>query len=359
MNLDSDKDSDDDIDDGYSFNSLFKTSTNTNDQPFYFHSYSIKTTCESTEIVFRYSFNDSIYIQPSLILPFDLSPYQSSPQSSCKVHKIIQSIGLCVLLWFWMGFASKIIVISSTFHLTSSEIEFWQDFYDNITSEFLFKHRLMFRPKIVVVSAEDSDGVVKKECQTEVRRNDGEEKWDEDEGKRNEGEGTRDVDVVEGKRKDEGEGERDVVEERLKDRSQEEIDDNSRVLLPVGGGKDSLVGEQSIIHRIASIEGLPADTCIAYSYSIYCILDCVAWLILHEQGINPNLIYIADRLDEYEENNQLQTLIETLQTIQSTRLHVLTHNFDCPGECFVVSIPLRVLFTCNDLFCHRVAVLTV
>lgn len=88
--------------------------------------------------------NDNIYINKV----FD--DLENSP----RFFRIILSIGLCILPWYWMGFACKSIVIEeeATRGLMNDEmLDFWDDLYNNVLLEFMYMHKLSWHISIRVV----------------------------------------------------------------------------------------------------------------------------------------------------------------------------------------------------------------
>lgn len=70
-------------------------------------------------------------------------------------HNLLVHVGLCVLPWYWMGFNCREIRVEAGF-LTSKQVDFWEDFYQDVLSEFLFLHGVdRDRLKIHVMAAPD------------------------------------------------------------------------------------------------------------------------------------------------------------------------------------------------------------
>ena len=58
---------------------------------------------------------------------------------------LLFSIGMCILPWYWMGFATKVIEIDERvgrFH--PSVIDYWTEVYNNVLLEYLYLNRLDF-----------------------------------------------------------------------------------------------------------------------------------------------------------------------------------------------------------------------
>ncbi|KAF4133747.1 hypothetical protein GN958_ATG17084 [Phytophthora infestans] len=57
------------------------------------------------------------------------------------VRNALLHIGLCILPWFWMGYNCKYIRIEAGY-LDSEQVHFWEEFYQNVLSEYLYLHGL-------------------------------------------------------------------------------------------------------------------------------------------------------------------------------------------------------------------------
>ena len=168
-------------------------------------------------------------------------------------YTIVLSIGLAVLPWIWMGFVTKSIIIKSSVHmnmLTTDMQSFWNNLFNNTLIEFIYLHRHIggvvdmlpfqlnfedYNDSVVILSSNN------------------------------------------------------VSNESLE----------STVLLPIGGGKDSLV----------------------------------AWYLTSRQsGIQPSLLYVADGLYEYEGNWRLQAICDKLLALNNntsvrTSINIVRHVF--------------------------------
>ena len=212
----------------------------------------LQVTAEDPSTVrFHYSLgsssaDDFLPLSSCLILPVDLlscgktaADIIDSKQGKC--YELILCIGMCKLLWFWMGFATPLIVLSSEICFPSRFLPFWQSFYSNILAEFSFVHRLSFLPSIQLPEdAPRVDGCTACDAQTQARP--------------------------------------------------------GSVLLPLGGGKDSLV----------------------------------ALRLLQQQSKQPTMIYIADQPLEFENNSLLRSLVQEIQRESpEIDLILLKHDFHC------------------------------
>lgn len=140
-------------------------------------------------------------------------------------YPLLFPIGMCVLLWYWMGFGSKRIQISNQISSLLPDIHeillFWTNFYNNIMLEYMYINHLDFTIEIF----------------TEYRAL--------------------------------------PAPIRSSTSSASKLAFNQQVLVPIGGGKDSLV----------------------------------VWHLLEEQGLNTSLLYVADGPTEYEESWRIQQLL--------------------------------------------------
>ncbi|RYY84194.1 hypothetical protein EON63_09730 [archaeon] len=63
-------------------------------------------------------------------------------------YRTLFSIGMCVLPWFWMGFATRRVVISARTaqlaELTEDMMRYWREAYAHILAEFVYVNRLNF-----------------------------------------------------------------------------------------------------------------------------------------------------------------------------------------------------------------------
>ena len=106
------------------------------------------------EEVFR--FEDIVLSEDQIQFTFSLNhlrftsdihlPTSISSVPALEPHRtLLFSIGMCVLPWYWMGFATKVIEISSKigkFH--PGIIEYWVEVYNNVLLEYLYLNKLDF-----------------------------------------------------------------------------------------------------------------------------------------------------------------------------------------------------------------------
>jgi hypothetical protein len=76
------------------------------------------------------------------------------------LRRIVFSLGMNILLWFWMGFATDRIIIDPVLYLSlninqSSFISYWQTFYDNILAEYYYVNKLFQKRAVIEIEIPD------------------------------------------------------------------------------------------------------------------------------------------------------------------------------------------------------------
>ena len=108
------------------------------DYSFYFAAMSTKkitaSTGVSTEVTFEFSYNRGRPMHSRMVLGGELD-------DSHRKHLL--SIGMCVLPWFWMGFATKRIIIEVE-GVTDLMIRFFSTLYSNVLLEFCERNATSF-----------------------------------------------------------------------------------------------------------------------------------------------------------------------------------------------------------------------
>jgi hypothetical protein len=176
----------------------------------------------STEVCFHFEYGDA-QMRSMLLVP--ASPAELA---SARYRRILFSIGMCVCPWFWMGWGCRRIHLGekvTTGVISQEMVDFWQEVYDNVLLEFMFVHQ-RFEGGCGPVQITTTPG--------------------------------------------------SMVERRLyiSDRVMIKQSSDRRVLVPLGGGKDSLV----------------------------------AWHMSKCNGENPTLMYTADGFFEFQESWRLRYL---------------------------------------------------
>ena len=97
-------------------------------------------------VAIKFSFilpNNQACSSMMLIDGFDL--YEANRELSIEKYRTVFSIGMCVLCWFWMGFACRDIAISdklvSHLKFTQEMRQFWTECLNGILAEFMYVHR--------------------------------------------------------------------------------------------------------------------------------------------------------------------------------------------------------------------------
>eukprot|EP01041_Mallomonas_annulata_P012671 gene12671-26686_t len=113
-----------------------------NDDIFYFRMITVNNTESSSEILFHYNFSNEIDIESKIVLDKSISDK--------NVEKTIISIGMCILTWYWMGYGCpKIVLERKIGHVTDAMLDFWKDFYKNILLEFVYMNKGVDIPSII------------------------------------------------------------------------------------------------------------------------------------------------------------------------------------------------------------------
>ena len=90
------------------FESLFKEK-NPEESVFYFKRIDVERDMGICNVTFTFNFDNTIDLSCTLTIAEDLSNIDSE-----TLARMFLSIGLCALPWYWMGFASRRIVIEES-----------------------------------------------------------------------------------------------------------------------------------------------------------------------------------------------------------------------------------------------------
>lgn len=122
------------------------------EEVFTFESMSVKhlTESEELEVTYEYSMNhDDMFVSKFYLQIPGLSGEEvsmSQLDQDISLLRIVFSQGMCILHWFWMGFGTSRIEISSSIAeqvLLNQEMwTFWQTVYVPMMAEFLFVNRI-------------------------------------------------------------------------------------------------------------------------------------------------------------------------------------------------------------------------
>lgn len=82
-----------------------------------------------TQVVFCFSYAHKYSFESRLQIPCYVP---------VELNDAIHSIGMCHLLWYWMGFGTDTIDIST--HMSEATRQFWESFYNTVTLEFKYVH---------------------------------------------------------------------------------------------------------------------------------------------------------------------------------------------------------------------------
>lgn len=202
-----------------------------------------------TQVIFTYSYMHKYNFESKLYIPSYV------PRN---LDKIIFSIGMCHLLWYWMGFGTDLIQISNNYSISESTRSFWEVFYNTVTLEFKYLHPSI--SKITLQnSTQESDPPFIQESSIPLFA------YTEQPNYR------QGIPIT-------------IPPMSVKDKSNSSTSssssDDDRVLCPLGGGKDSLVVWKQCIDK-----------------------ECV-----------PVLLYCCDTLYEFEANWRVQKLARRMQS---------------------------------------------
>lgn len=64
-----------------------------------------------------------------------------SAAQEVAIRNALVHIGLCILPWYWMGFNCRHLRVEAAY-LAPEQARFWEDFYQDVLSEFLYLHGL-------------------------------------------------------------------------------------------------------------------------------------------------------------------------------------------------------------------------
>jgi hypothetical protein len=113
-----------------------------------------------TQVQFVYNYANEFDIVSSLYIPYHIDEGDES-----HLHCVF-CIGMCVLTWYWMGFATKNIVveIKSIESNSSSVLHFWEHFYNEVLLEFQYTNKLTEPIKILYESAASKESIAVSDC---------------------------------------------------------------------------------------------------------------------------------------------------------------------------------------------------
>ena len=236
------------------FGGLFATE-DPMDAVFYFRGVDLEEAADGSHWVATFTFNFHGKVDLRCTTTFAAAPTAGMPPVE-RLGAHVLAIGLCMLPWYWMGFATPRIVVERQARilqvrrrdgarqapypvpvaLTSEQQHFWNTLYGHVLLEYMYVNKLDWPvPRLEVVEEEEEDGV--------------------------------------------GGGGGDQTTLHSFPRS-DRVDGDLRVLLPLGGGKDSLV----------------------------------AWHLARQEGLRPTLMYVCDGAGEYGASWRLRGLVRQMAT---------------------------------------------
>eukprot|EP01031_Cornospumella_fuschlensis_P026776 gene26776-32354_t len=98
------------------------------------------------QVVFHFTYNylddDPLVFKSKLVIE------HIQLKLDIEAYRVLFSIGMCVLPWIWMGFATRRIVISRAVaqlaELSDDMLVYWREVYAHILAEFVYVNRLEF-----------------------------------------------------------------------------------------------------------------------------------------------------------------------------------------------------------------------
>jgi len=270
--------------------------------------------------------------------------YDNTLELSCKtivdtsnideliLNRLLIAIGLCSLPWYWMGFGCKRIVVDENIgnHVTDEMLPFWNELYDNVLLEYMYVNKLNWPvPHIEVVRSEHFviplvgtiwsnsfekprsdyyDSIKKPFLTNHDNNNASNDNLDDNNDDNNDNNKKNNND------NDDDENSKEEVEININPKNIcDGIEDNHRILLPLGGV--SMASDQDSIedNRILLPLGGGKDS-------------LVAWYIARTQNKDPVLTYVCDDEDEYNDSWRLKKVVRTI----GTNVHLVKHIFKNP-----------------------------
>jgi hypothetical protein len=189
-----------------------------------------------SRIEYYYSYSQEVEIMASMTVDFDLLS-ENGLEINILYYDTVVSIGMCILLYYWMGFACPVIIIEPAVRkFPPAMTAFWKHFYEQLLLEYCFVNKLKVLPVLQVTEEEEAAAA-------------------------------------------------SVIHLEHSDNS------TNSVILPLGGGKDSLV----------------------------------AWHMSKAAGNDIQLLYVADSFYEFESSWRLRYIVDALKL----PLHLVRHEFHC------------------------------
>lgn len=204
---------------------------------------------DHTEVVFEFNFNNDVKFNPSMKVALPTEYINEF---------LVFNIGMCLLLWVWMGYGCQHICINmSKMYINKRVIEYWEEVYYKVMLEYIFVNKLQDKfvngIKLTCPNVNESNAV--------------------------------DTDICNGNQF--------IPSLRVVD------SDATGTLIPIGGGKDSLVVWQQVHEALKSKNPNKALNKGDIDGEVRSVKKDI------------ELIYVADGLTEFEDNKRLKTIIET------------------------------------------------
>lgn len=105
-------------------------------QNFEFRNYSINYNSDNLEVEYLYIVDDSICFKPQIIIPYSSFNAQVS-ENKIDINSLVFNIGMIELISYWKSVCSPTVIIKP-FKLTDDQINFWKKLYFNGLGEFFY-----------------------------------------------------------------------------------------------------------------------------------------------------------------------------------------------------------------------------
>ncbi len=107
---------------------------------FIFENYDIKHNSKELKLIFHFSIGDQIQFQPEVIFPIG-NKNLAVQLSEIEINQFAFNIGMIELISYWKCCCSPKIIIKTN-HLTQDQISFWKKIYFNGLGEFFYLNRI-------------------------------------------------------------------------------------------------------------------------------------------------------------------------------------------------------------------------
>lgn len=127
---------------------------------FTYEAFDYQRTSEGLKITFHFNVGNEFSFQPSTVVPCR-SFYKWDSLSDEKLSLLVFNIGMVELVSYWKSVCSPTIVVKP-YSLTSEQIKFWKKLYFNGLSEFFYLNGIIASEEDFVIIQSDSDKTLAK-----------------------------------------------------------------------------------------------------------------------------------------------------------------------------------------------------